>query len=382
MLVRPDRDPTGISILKTRGKVGTRICDTWPGKNRFYCCGFGVSGPTTDIGAQFCVFCTTGLAVGLYYGVFARALASQISIWLPITFGLVISVLIFSYFLTHCTDAGFIPRRDYFEAKLVNRPDKAIEILLKGKRNSAAHQENCSRRTDQRSWCATCGIFRPKRASHCSTCDCCVEVFDHHCPFVGNCVGKLDLISGKRNYKYFSLFLFMVVISVIYLIVQAIIYFSLSNESSSNSGSSPSKAPSTTIIVILAVFGIPIGLLLISLIGFLIFHCVLKATGRTTREFVKDRRSQKKAADGSVDPELGNRNSGEPKPNPETNPIAPSAELQERPPGQSEAPQDQDIDEMDSEPEENDLFNVTPVYLDYSRKITAEEAARIAGLRL
>lgn len=174
----------------------------------------------------------------------------------------------------------------------------------------------------------------------------------------------------------------MVVISVIYLIVQAIIYFSLSNEPSSNSGSTPSKAPSTTIIVILAVFGIPIGLLLISLIGFLIFHCVLKATGRTTREFVKNRRNQKKAAEGSADPELGNRNSSEPKLNPETNPISPRAELQERAAGQPEAPQDQDIDEMDSEPEENDLFNVTPVYLDYSRRITAEEAARIAGLRL
>jgi len=172
----------------------------------------------------------------------------------------------------------------------------------------------------------------------------------------------------------------MVVISVIYLIVQAIIYFSLSNEPSNNSGSSPSKAPSTTIIVIMAVFGVPIGLLLISLIGFLIFHCVLKATGRTTREFVKDRRSQKKAAEGSADPELGNRNPAEPKPNPETSPIAPSSELQERSAGQPEIPQEED--DMDSEPEENDLFNVTPVYLDYSRKITAEEAARIAGLRL
>ena len=68
--------------------------------------------------------------------------------------------------------------------------------------------------------CPKCGLPKPERTHHCSTCNLCYFRFDHHCTIIGNCV-------ALNNMKAFMLFLFyscaLLFLSSISLIVSSII---------------------------------------------------------------------------------------------------------------------------------------------------------------
>ena len=69
--------------------------------------------------------------------------------------------------------------------------------------------------------CDTCYIVRPMRSTHCGHCDNCVEKFDHHCPWIGTCV-------GKRNYPNFFCFLICVNALQIFMAIFCLIHLSIS----------------------------------------------------------------------------------------------------------------------------------------------------------
>ena len=65
--------------------------------------------------------------------------------------------------------------------------------------------------------CYTCNIPRPPRSFHCSDCKACIEVHDHHCPWVGTCV-------GKRNHRFFFLFTLLTSVHSVYTLLLAVMF--------------------------------------------------------------------------------------------------------------------------------------------------------------
>ncbi|KAF2363208.1 Palmitoyltransferase DHHC domain [Trinorchestia longiramus] len=128
-------------------------------------------------------------------------------------------------------------------------------------------------------YCFTCKIFRPPRASHCSICDNCVERFDHHCPWVGNCV-------GKRNYRYFYLFLvslaFLCVFIFSCVIAHLVIYMQESKEGTEGTFINAVQHNPASVVE-----GVICFIAVWSILGLAGFHTYLTTSNQTTNEDIK-----------------------------------------------------------------------------------------------
>ncbi|CDW75853.1 dhhc zinc finger domain containing protein [Stylonychia lemnae] len=66
--------------------------------------------------------------------------------------------------------------------------------------------------------CPDCSLIRTQRCRHCNICNKCVERYDHHCPWINNCV-------GYRNHCYFYIYivsLLTYMITVFFILVTSL----------------------------------------------------------------------------------------------------------------------------------------------------------------
>ncbi|KAI6673637.1 hypothetical protein NL676_001543 [Syzygium grande] len=191
-----------------------RLYQVWKGSNRFFCRGRLIFGP--DVASlSLSTLLIAGPAIAFCMRAHSRindhpyALPALIG-------GLIIAVLdLIFLFVASARDPGIVPRNskppesdDAFDAttpsmEWVNgrtphmKLPRTKDVMVNG------HAVKVK-------YCDTCLLFRPPRASHCSICNNCVQRFDHHCPWVGQCI-------GIRNYRFFFMFVSTSTILCIYV---------------------------------------------------------------------------------------------------------------------------------------------------------------------
>ncbi|XP_077387590.1 palmitoyltransferase ZDHHC9 [Festucalex cinctus] len=244
-----------------------------PGKNTFCCDGRVMMARQKGV-----FYLTLFLIIGtcaLFFGFECPYLAVHLSAAIPV-FAAVLFLFVMAMLLrTSFSDPGVLPRALPEEATFIEMEIEAANGNVPSGQRPPPRIRNVeiNNQIVKLKYCYTCKIFRPPRASHCSICDNCVDRFDHHCPWVGNCV-------GKRNYRYFYLFTLSLSLLTIYIFTFDIVHVVMR---SVDDGflSALKETPGTVLEVLVCFFT------LWSVVGLTGFHTYLISLNQTTNEDIK-----------------------------------------------------------------------------------------------
>uniref|UniRef100_A0A8C9ZN80 Palmitoyltransferase n=1 Tax=Sander lucioperca TaxID=283035 RepID=A0A8C9ZN80_SANLU len=286
----PDPDP----VCTAHSSAGTEPCwpgqrtrsprrkwQLFPGRNRFYCDGRLMM--ARQAGVFYLTLGLILLTTGLFFTFDCPFLASNLSPAIPAVGGVLFVFVMGMLFRASFTDPGVLPRATPDEAADLERqiessgcsrpPPRTREVLINGQ-------------TVKLKYCFTCKIFRPPRASHCSLCDNCVERFDHHCPWVGNCV-------GRRNYRFFYLFIVSLSFLTVFILAFVITHLIISCVWSLT-------LLCTVLELAVCFFSVW------SIVGLSGFHTYLISSNQTTNEDIKGSWSTKRGKENSNPYSYGN----------------------------------------------------------------------------
>ncbi|CAE7439785.1 ZDHHC14 [Symbiodinium natans] len=265
----------------------------WRAKSRFLCAGRCITGGEGECpiaalggvsGASVATWICLLLPSLLYFGIALPHLYQSWASRPPALFPA--SLLLFAstvalLLATCCSDPGIIPPRQLIVAtgRREHLRDLLGHDLLGGQEPCGDPYEDALRMVSDQlrqqgyRWCHTCKIVRPPRASHCKDCDHCVLRFDHHCPFVNNCI-------GQRNYHFFIGFTTSAMLFAFVALPAILWTFSKPNDS--DDSVTEAALPWYRLIVLVSCGVVAVCAALLVLLW--LYHLFLAFSGKTTKE--------------------------------------------------------------------------------------------------
>ncbi|XP_052440593.1 palmitoyltransferase ZDHHC18-B-like [Carassius gibelio] len=250
-----------------------RKWEVFPGKNRFCCDGRIIA--ARQSGVLPLTLALILLTSGLFFIFDCPYLVQNLTGCIPAIGGVLFVFVMVSLLQTSFTDPGILPRATPEEAadveKQIDNPTGSSSSYRPPPRTK---EVVINQQVVKLKYCFTCKIFRPPRTSHCSLCDNCVERFDHHCPWVGNCV-------GKRNYRFFYAFIVSLSFLTTFIFACATTHLALRSRGGNGLVIALQESPASALELVVCFFSVW------SILGLSGFHTYLVAANLTTNEDIK-----------------------------------------------------------------------------------------------
>ena len=168
---------------------------------KVYCFCYIDKYPLITIGPQYCYPIILFLLNNIIFILVNKYMLYKYNILFKILDILLIIVVNFSHLYTTFINEG-IPKRVWFLSNNI------INYLIEDENFYSEFN------TNKYQICRKCNILIDKslKISHCDLCNLCCEFYDHHCPWIGKCI-------GRNNIFCFKIFIFSNIIFIIYNII-------------------------------------------------------------------------------------------------------------------------------------------------------------------